>query len=167
MDTLQYAGRFHTCCTHAQGLPGGNPWLMSQLDPFKCWWKAKCAHVSLRWCSLVIIHAWGQMEGGDASLQGNVNSWIAFAPGFSVWKIASSSSNYMGIWPVCLHLSTVLCCSANVAFCLCNLQKCVSVASKLTALQNYVHLNKHHCPAFISPSVPQFPLCLVNIQWVD
>lgn len=72
-------------------------------------------------------------------------------------KIILASCIYVGSWPVSLHPNTELCFSPNVGFCLCNLQKFVSVASKLTALQNTAHLNKHHCPSFISSIYPGPP----------
>lgn len=64
-------------------------------------------------------------------------------------------SNHMGMWTGSVHPKTELCFIANVSFCLCNLQTFVSVASKLTALQNSLHLNEPHCPSFIYLSNPK------------
>lgn len=71
----------------------------------------------------------------------------------------------IGIWPVSLHPYAELGFSANVSLCLCNLEKFVFAESKLTALQNSLHLNTHYCPSFIFLHRPQFsPHLCPNMQ---
>lgn len=69
------------------------------------------------------------------------------------------------VWPVRLHPYAELGVSANVSLCLCNLEKFVFAESKLTALQNSLHLNTHYCPSFIFLHRPQFsPHLCPNMQ---
>lgn len=131
---------------------------------FKLSWICMCAYISVHVLQSLFVHKvtskWSVMKTLCKAKQ-----TAAVLHQLSVQRIPLASFRYIGIWPVSLHPDAELCFSANVSLCLCNWEKFVFAESKLTALQNSLHLNTHYCPWFIFLHRPQFsPHLCPNMQ---